>query len=360
MLELARAGQKKAPEPSGAPQPGPEYKAAEALACKALLLADTYQTPPVPKTYEVWYSYAAGVPEEVAGKINAIIEKNGSLGTYDLDQIHLEYLALSERERKRQDALNFHLDREMDEIAKLVQAHIASSDSYSGSLKHTGASLSASATPAQVRSAIEILLSENAKMRSQTAKLGSALAESRAQVRKLRTSLERSREKEMRDPMTNLANRRYFELQMPREIAESRRNGTPMCLALVDIDHFKVINDTFGHPVGDDVLRFFAALLAENVKGRDLAARYGGEEFALILPATAVGNAQQLVQQIMDQLKATNLVLSQGKTPIGRLTASFGIARLRDSDDSETLLMRADTRLYEAKNAGRNRIASDA
>jgi diguanylate cyclase len=147
---------------------------------------------------------------------------------------------------------------------------------------------------------------------------------------------------------------------MPREIAESRRNGTPMCLALVDIDHFKVINDTFGHPVGDDVLRFFAALLAENVKGRDLAARYGGEEFALILPATAVGNAQQLVQQIMDQLKATNLVLSQGKTPIGRLTASFGIAQLRDSDDSETLLMRADTRLYEAKNAGRNRIASDA
>jgi diguanylate cyclase len=128
---------------------------------------------------------------------------------------------------------------------------------------------------------------------------------------------------------------------------------------MADIDHFKQINDTFGHPVGDDVLRFFATILSSNLKGRDLAARYGGEEFALILPATKAAAAKQLVVQIMEQLAATNLVMSQGKMPIGKLTASFGIVELRGQDDADGLVTRADRKLYEAKRAGRNRIACD-
>jgi len=346
------------PEETAEENPGAhEFKAIEALAAKALLLADTYQTPPVPKTYAVWYSYAAGVPEEVARKINGMIEKSGSVGPYELDQVHQEYLLATEQERKHQELLSRHLDHEMAEIAKLVQGHLTSSENYSGSLKNTATSLDDMSSPAQVRAAIQVLLSENAKMRSETVKLNENLTQTRAQVRKLRASLEKSREKEMRDAMTNLANRRYFEISLAREIAEARTHGSPMCLVLIDIDHFKRINDTHGHIVGDDVLRYFAAILMSNVKGRDLAARYGGEEFALILPETRVEQAHALCRHIMEQLEKSRLVLSEGKKPIGQLTASFGISQYRHDDEPEQLLTRADEKLYEAKNAGRNRIA---
>jgi len=359
MTDHAKAAQETAPGEAGAPFADKEYRAVEALAAKALMLADTWRTPPVPKTFEVWYSYAAGMPEEVAERIDRIIERDGTLAGYDLDQIHLEYLAMAETERKHHDALSAHLDHEMDEIAKLVQSHIASSDDYSGSLKETAASLTEQTAPAQIRNAIEKLLAENAKMSARTTKLGEALSQTRAQVRKLRASLEKSREKEMRDPMTKLANRRLFDLRLPHEIADAHQSGVPLCLAMADIDHFKQINDTFGHPVGDDVLRFFASILASNLKGRDLAARYGGEEFALILPATKAEAARQLIRQIMEQINATNLVMSQGKLPIGKLTASFGVVELRAQDDAGALVSRADRKLYEAKRAGRNRIACD-
>lgn len=357
MLDFMRSAPAQPEEPAEEHSGAPEFKAIEALAAKALLLADTYQTPPVPKTYAVWYSYAAGVPEEVARKINGMIEKSGSVGPYELDQVHQEYLLATEQERKHQELLSRHLDHEMAEIVKLVQGHLSSSDSYSGSLKKTATSLDEMSSPAQVRTAIQVLLSENAKMRSETVKLNESLTQTRAQVRKLRASLEKSREKEMRDSMTNLANRRYFEISLAREIAEARAHGSSMCLVLIDIDHFKRINDTHGHIVGDDVLRYFAAILMSNVKGRDLAARYGGEEFALILPETGVEQAHALCRHIMEQLEKSRLVLSEGKKPIGQLTASFGISQYRHDDEPEQLLTRADDKLYEAKNAGRNRIA---
>jgi len=357
MLDFLKSAPAQPEEPAEEQSGAPEFKAIEALAAKALLLADTYQTPPVPKTYAVWYSYAAGVPEEVTRKINGMIEKSGSVGPYELDQVHQEFLLATEQERKHQELLSRHLDHEMAEIVKLVQGHLTTSDSYSGSLKKTATSLDEMSSPAQVRTAIEVLLRENAKMRSDTVKLNESLTQTRAQVRKLRASLEKSREKEMRDSMTNLANRRYFEISLAREITEARTHGSSMCLVLIDIDHFKRINDTHGHIVGDDVLRYFAAILMSNVKGRDLAARYGGEEFALILPETQVEQAHALCRHIMEQLEKSRLVLSEGKRPIGQLTASFGISQYRSDDEPEQLLTRADEKLYEAKNAGRNRIA---
>ena len=155
MLDFMKSAPAK-PEETAEKQSGaPEFKAIEALAAKALMLADAYQTPPIPKTYAVWYSYAAGVPEEVAAKINGMIEKSGSIGPYELDQVHQEYLLATEQDRKHQELLSRHLDREMAEIAKLVQGHLTSSENYSGSLKNTATSLDDRASPAQVRTAIQ-------------------------------------------------------------------------------------------------------------------------------------------------------------------------------------------------------------
>ena len=129
---------------------------------------------------------------------------------------------------------------------------------------------------------------------------------------------------------------------------------------MADIDHFKRINDTFGHQVGDDVLRYFAGLLKKSVKGRDVVARYGGEEFAVVLPATSMANARGLIERFMQELAGADLVVADGKTPVGKLTSSFGIALAGSKDSADALIKRADEKLYEAKRTGRNRFKCDA
>jgi len=163
----------------------------------------------------------------------------------------------------------------------------------------------------------------------------------------------------MRDSLTDISNRRWFEQSLISEIANAKGNKDPTCLVLIDIDHFKRVNDTYGHVIGDQVLKFFGSLLTKNLKGSDTIARYGGEEFAVILPMTNIADATTLIDTVRIKLENAKLSLTKSKKSIGTVTASFGITQVQDGDDPETLVQRADLRLYEAKNAGRNRIVSD-
>ncbi len=128
---------------------------------------------------------------------------------------------------------------------------------------------------------------------------------------------------------------------------------------LADIDNFKKVNDLFGHTIGDEILKMFARVLQDNVCARDTVARYGGEEFAVILPETEVERARQITERMRTQLEGMQLALNASGQEIGRITASFGIAELSLGDDADTLVQRADEKLYQAKCAGRNRVAVD-
>jgi diguanylate cyclase len=329
------------------------------LASRALRLAEAYNTPPVPKIYEIWYAFAAGQPDRLCHEIRKLIDTNGTVSSYELDQLHHEFLSASEAQRQEHELAGYHLDREMHKAIGLVQRHIGSNDRFAGSLKKSANAMTATANPARLQQAVESLLLENGRMRAESVKLGHSLDQIRVEVRKLSARLEKARQNEFKDPLTNVANRRYFDRALPKFIADAVATGSPLNLVMADLDHFKLVNDTFGHQVGDDVLRYFAALLQKNVKGRDIVARYGGEEFAIILPSTTGADAKLLMQQIMAQLERANLVISKDRNPIGKMTSSFGIAQARRGDDAETLIKRADEKLYEAKQAGRNRIACD-
>ena len=130
--------------------------------------------------------------------------------------------------------------------------------------------------------------------------------------------------------MTSLNNRRCFDINLAKEIADAHALSSQMCLVMGDIDNFKAINDTFGHQIGDEILKMFAKLLTQNVKGRDTVARFGGEEFAIILPETALADAARLTENIRAQLEEKELALNSGE-PIGKITASFGVAQLAPS-----------------------------
>lgn len=155
----------------------------------------------------------------------------------------------------------------------------------------------------------------------------------------------------LRDALTGIANRRAFDYELKRRMSEWRRQKTPLGLLMIDIDHFKSLNDRFGHTTGDAALRHVAGLLQSSLRDMDLVARYGGEEFAVILPATDAQGCIDAVQQLQNDF-ASNLLESVGQElPV---TVSVGVAVVTNADDAELLLRRADTALYAAKQNGRN------
>ncbi len=156
------------------------------------------------------------------------------------------------------------------------------------------------------------------------------------------------------DDLTGLPNRRHFLARLDEEVARSRRNGAPLCLALVDIDHFKRINDRFGHPGGDSVLRQIGRIIREKIRLGDSAARMGGEEFALLLPNTNAHQAQLVCDRLRASIAARLLELPEGGAT--RVTLSTGVALLHGEDDIDTLMRRSDEALYEAKECGRNQV----
>jgi diguanylate cyclase (GGDEF)-like protein len=162
-------------------------------------------------------------------------------------------------------------------------------------------------------------------------------------------------EQAISDPLTGLYNRRYLNEFLPRELARSGRSAVPVAVMLIDLDHFKRVNDSSGHEAGDIALRAVADLLRANVRGSDIACRFGGEEFALILPETDAEAAVRRAEGI--RVAISKLDLSYSGKPLGRMTASFGLALFPDhAPDTDELLRVADVALYAAKGAGRNRV----
>jgi diguanylate cyclase (GGDEF)-like protein len=156
------------------------------------------------------------------------------------------------------------------------------------------------------------------------------------------------------DVLTGLSNRRYLDEQLQRVLAEAGRYGDPASLILLDLDYFKLINDTHGHAVGDMVLKHVAETLLDGIRGVDLCARYGGEELAVLLPRTGLQGAVELAERLRAMVESRPLALSGRHI---RVTASFGVASFPTPASNPTaLLSSADTALYRAKEAGRNRV----
>ncbi|MBP7503017.1 MAG: diguanylate cyclase [Aquabacterium sp.] len=159
------------------------------------------------------------------------------------------------------------------------------------------------------------------------------------------------REQATRDPLTDLLNRRAGEWQLERAFLAAREGQKPFCLIMADVDHFKAINDTWGHPAGDQVLQRVAAVLRTGVRATDSVVRWGGEEFLLVLPnceqAAALLQAERLRERVADA--------EQGE--MGRVTVSMGVAELQRGETLANLMERVDQALYQAKHAGRNQVS---
>lgn len=182
----------------------------------------------------------------------------------------------------------------------------------------------------------------------------------RRYVEALRNSLDHSLEMAVTDQLTGLFNRRFLMSQLTPLVLRAAKGGESVALILADIDYFKRINDSFGHDVGDEVLKEFASRLATNFRPMDVVCRYGGEEFLIIMPNTRADYAALIAERLRRHVAGSPFPIRGGKERID-VTVSLGVsATALASDTAETLIKRADTALYRAKEAGRNRVVGQA
>jgi len=196
------------------------------------------------------------------------------------------------------------------------------------------------------------------KMRLSTATLSEQLAQSHKEIETLRAEVMRVRQKAMEDGLTGLANRRNFDEGMSELLAACNAGGPRPSLLFLDIDHFKKVNDSYGHLFGDKVIQVVAEILKRNIKGQDLAARYGGEEFAVLLPMTPLEGARALAESIRVAIAACQIRRSTSETAIGGITVSLGVATYISGETAHGFIERADKALYVSKSQGRNRVTA--
>src|SRR5882762_5199445 len=253
--------------------------------------------PAYPRNYEVWYAYATGYNPSLNQTINETITRNGTLTSADVDQIYETYLSPA-RLTDRIDNVGGQIVDEIEQVMSMIDAAVGSASQYTESLAHATQDLGSAKDRDGLRAIVETLVRATRDMEENNTRLEQSLKTSKQEINQLQVNLEAVRNESLTDPLTSLANRKYFDLALDKFIAQSIASGEPMALMLCDIDHFKAFNDTFGHLTGDQVLRLVALAVKQNVKGQDIAARYGGEEFAIILPQTTLRAALTVADHV--------------------------------------------------------------
>ncbi len=187
-------------------------------------------------------------------------------------------------------------------------------------------------------------------------RLVSALADQAALAIENARLFARLEELSTHDELTTLPNRRSFKERLAREMAESRRYGHPLSVMVIDVDHFKKLNDREGHAAGDEALVEVSRVLRSSLREVDMVARFGGEEFVVILSRTTEADAQKVGEKLRDAVLAIDAPWSAGQ-PLGHLSVSIGVAQLEEGEDAATVVQRADRAVYVAKKEGRNRVS---
>lgn len=245
-------------------------------------------------------------------------------------------------------------------VSQNVKTHIEDNSSFVSSMGEINNKLSTTLSQSALESIVAEIVNNTLSISEKATSFENKLKASEQKIELLTKKIDRVEQESLTDPLTLVANRRHFEMELREKIEIYRVNAKPLSFALLDIDHFKSINDRFGHQVGDQVLRIFAKTIQRNVRDGDFLARYGGEEFGIILPGANIKQAIELQNRILTKLRTKNWVLKDQNDKIGTITASIGVSEFVKHDTVETLVERADTALYRAKNEGRNRVLSSA
>ncbi|QTN18649.1 GGDEF domain-containing protein [Brevundimonas sp. AJA228-03] len=333
---------------------GPE---AFTLARRALGEMESVGVWPTPLNFELWLHWL-GEPEGALSLEMSRVLGNGTVFTEAIaEKIAAEYLPrgrLSEEIRDAGAVLNRELSTVSEAIAQAQKSQAAYGETLAGASVH----LEGAAEPTALLDVVSNLTRATTEVQFENATLERRLETSTQEIARLRDHLEQVRRDAMTDALTNLANRKAFDEGLLKACDEAEKNRQPMTLAVLDIDHFKRFNDTWGHQTGDQVLRYVASVIGSISKAPRTAARYGGEEFAIIFPSENASAVEKVLNEIREEIGTRALRRRSTNDELGAVTISAGLAQRRPGETGSSLLDRADQALYASKRTGRNKVTN--
>ncbi len=329
-----------------------------AIAKQALTYVGLFRTPPTPEIYQLWYRFVEGADEKLRAELSQAMDAR-AINTSQLDELYHRYFP-NIVDFDTHAHVGNSLAEQLEAVQGLLQEQSRAQNEFGQSVQSTHERLQTPALDSAAMSrCLEQMLASNAQMQAKLAETDSRLNNSQQQIQSLQSELHQAQKAMFTDNLTGVSNRRFFDLLMQQTTAGSNResaNVPGLCvLTLLDMDGFKHINDSFGHADADEVLRHLAGVMQRAVGDGSLA-RLGGDEFAIVHRVDEFEQADQLAESLRKSFSAKQLVLQRSGLTIGTLTASMGVAVLRDDDDRHSWFERADKLLYAAKNAGRNRV----
>lgn len=331
----------------------PRFISAYTAAQQALKLSSDREIPPTPQVFEVLLTYVDGMDAAISAKVEKALLSEIEEREDNLNLVYDEYLGPAALHRGL-TKISQGLTSEIAEMSMHVTDGLKGNLELAGDLRQSLRDLAEQVSKDDLRSICKDLSGANRTHLSNTQNMTSQLHKTQSQLEDMQKELTLLRKSASTDHLTGLPNRRYLDEKLTNLMASKQ----PFCFAMLDLDHFKAVNDTWGHSVGDNILRRLGELLRQNTKGKDVACRVGGEEFALILPDTNLVGAEKLCEAICAMFAAITWITQSSEEEIGTLTLSGGVTSVTQADSFGSIYERADKLLYQAKEGGRNRIVA--
>jgi diguanylate cyclase len=327
------------------------------LARQALEGMERYKIWPTPLNYELWLHFIGHPGGALAQEIQRLLALGETITEEVSETLAAAYLPKARLNEQIRDAGDL-LNRELASVAAAIKKAKQSNQTYGETLAGAGKSLGEDLDAVALKRTVDNLSSATRRVQRENATLEKKLAESAAEVTRLKEHLEQVRRDATTDALTNLANRKAFDEELGRACAEAREKNEPLSLAVIDIDHFKGFNDTWGHQTGDQVIRYVSSVIGRMAPPPRFAARYGGEEFAMIFPRERGREVIQTLEEIRVEVSSRILKRRSTNEDLGAVTVSAGMAELLPGESVEALIERADAALYTSKRGGRNRVTT--
>ncbi len=331
-------------------------KAAEYLR-QALPLMSQNGVATNPINYAIWYEYVSGDNHALVEAVDELISQKQPFDHQTNDALYRKYIFDDSIDGL--EKIHKNLGELLNTTMSSVDAANEKAESVEGNLTSNSEKLENAADLAEVTSILSNIILETKELASTSNLLKRKLHDTTTEIQELRKELEKTRESATTDSLTGLLNRGSFDQQLGAILKQNHAEAQLVSLLFMDLDHFKKINDNFGHLVGDKVIRFTAALVKQHISDNHLAARYGGEEVAVIMPDTSRQKAVFIAEKMRESLSRSKLQRKESGETIGQVTISIGVAQMKQGDSFDDFVSRADKALYIAKKKGRNCVVDE-
>ncbi len=317
-----------------------------------LKLLGQHNLPGDPVNYTVWYEYVSKLNSELMCAIEKCLSENQTITpelTNSWYNEHVVYQGQGVVQSVKSDLLKI-----LREVFGDLSTAGENVSIFGKSLVRFSSRIEEAKDKEMLQETLRDLLLEVKNVEKSSAALELRLKNANDELKLLNTKLKEVEQHATVDSLTNLANRRSFEVRLTQHMARCSESGGQLSLVMIDIDHFKRINDTYGHLTGDDLLRIIAKTLRDFVKGKDIVCRYGGEEFVVLLPDTPLEGAITVSENIRKHFSQMSWKQKSTGISMGKVTLSAGVALFRPGETMEAFVQRADVALYQSKKSGRN------